>query len=168
MTARVIYNIGTHVVERLEGDEVFVCRSGETDRQGDHGGKLAALFRWRRCRTEYPSRGGAHAAVLSELPNAEFEMHEGDLVTGLRNGNNVNFSRMQIAAPLVKAIAAMMNYDTALKSYAVSNLPNNITGMEAFVIDGAPGLGWGDRVTSGGTTIYKVWYNGKMWTVTGK
>ena len=61
-----------------------------------------------------------------------------------------------------------MNYDTALKSYAVSNLPNNITGMEAFVIDGAPGLGWGDRVTSGGTTIYKVWYNGKMWTVTGK
>ena len=35
MTARVIYNIGTHVVERLEGDEVFGCVPVRgTDRQG--------------------------------------------------------------------------------------------------------------------------------------
>ena len=51
---------------------------------------------------------GANARKMSELPNAEKPMGLGDVITGLQNGSNVNFSPTQIVAPLVEAIKELI------------------------------------------------------------
>ncbi len=168
MTAKVIYNIGTHLVDHITGDEVFSCRAGSQRDKEITAEKLRAYFGGDIAAPNLRTERGAHATKLSDLPNAEFEMRDGDLVTGLQDKKNVNFSRMQLLAPLIKIIGSMFNSDMAVKSYTVATLPPAVPGMEALVIDGVEGLSMGDKVSGGGSTIYKTWYNGRQWTVTGK
>jgi hypothetical protein len=168
MTAKVIYNIGTHLVEEITGDEVFSCRAGSQRDKEITAENLRHYFGGDIAAPSLRLERGAHATKVSELPNAEYEVRDGDLVTGLQDGKNVNFSRMQLLAPLIKIVGAMLNADTGVKSYTVAQLPAAVPGMEALVIDGAPGLGWGDKIVGEGGTIYKVWFNGTHWSVTGK
>jgi hypothetical protein len=168
MTAKVIHNIGSHLVDEITGDEVFSCHAGSQRDKLITAEKLRHYFGGDVAVPNVRLERGAHATKLSELPNAEYEMLDRDSVTGLQEGKNVNFSRMQILAPLVKLIGSMLNADTGIKSYTVATLPGAVPGMEALVIDGAGGLVWGDKVIGGGNTIYKTWYNGSAWTVTGK
>jgi hypothetical protein len=168
MTAKVIHNIGSYVVEDMIGDEVFSCRSGSQRDKQISADKLRNYFGGDIAAPNLRLEAGAHATKLSDLPNAEFEMQDGDIVTGLQGKKNVNFSRMQLLAPLIKIIGAMLAPDTAVRSYTVATLPPAVAGMEALVVDGKFGLVWGDLIVGGGTVIYKVWYNGQIWTVTGK
>jgi hypothetical protein len=56
----------------------------------------------------------------------------------------------------------------SLPSYTVTSLPAGVLGLEARITDGAPGLAWGATATGGGSTPYKVWFNGTNWTVVAK
>jgi hypothetical protein len=168
MSARVIHNIGSHPVDEITGDEVFSCRAGSQRDKEITAEKLRHYFGGDIAAPNLRTERGAHATKLSELPNAEYEIRDGDLVTGLQDSKNVNFSRMQLLAPLIKIVGAMLNADAGVKSYTVAQLPPAVPGMEALVIDGAAGLGWGDKIVGEGTTIYKTWFNGTHWTVTGK
>jgi hypothetical protein len=168
MTAKVIHNIGSHLVDHITGDEVFSCHAGSQRDKQIRAADLRHYFGGDIASPNMRLERGAHATKLSELPNAEYEMLDRDTVTGLQEGKNVNFSRMQLLAPLVKLIGAMLNADTGIKSYTVATLPPAVPGMEALVVDGAAGLALGDKVAGGGNTIYKCWFNGSVWTITGK
>jgi hypothetical protein len=52
--------------------------------------------------------GGANARRISDFPNAAEAMGAEDRLTGIRNGENVNFSRAQILAPLVESISSLV------------------------------------------------------------
>jgi hypothetical protein len=167
MTAKVIYNIGTHRVDRIDGDEIFVCRAGS---QQDKEIKASDLRHYMGGDVAVPNlrlERGASAQRVSDLPNAEFDFREGDRLTGLQEGVNVNFSRMQILRSLLVSIGSVL--DGALPGYTVATLPENPeAGDEAYVTDGVSGLSWGDEIKGGGSIFYKVWYNGVRYTVTGK
>ena len=110
---------------------------------------------------------GAAARRISDLPNAEFEVGNREILTGLQNCQNVNFSRLQILRSLLEAMSSL-----ELTPYTVASLPEPaMTGMQAYVVDGDDGLKWGEpiRNSGNGSMTYKVWYNGSgHWTVTGK
>jgi hypothetical protein len=104
MVAKVIPNVGAHTVEMLDGDEYLTFRSGS---QGEKqitaanlrksiGGDVAAP---RIC----PENGGGQHK-LSDFPNSEFDIQADDRICGIQNGRNVNFTRAQIAAPLIQAL----------------------------------------------------------------
>jgi hypothetical protein len=64
---------------------------------------------------------------------------------------------------------AQRNLGVLAAGAAVSALPTAPTvGQEAVVTDGQPALAWGATVTGGGTTYYKVAWNGTNWTVMAK
>jgi hypothetical protein len=165
MTARVIYNIGTHRVEKIEGDEIFTCRAGSQRDKEITAADLRRYFGGDMAAPNIKMERGANSQRFSDLPNAEFDMRDGDTVTGLQGGVNVNFSRMQILRSLLAALE--VTHD--LMGYTVATLPENPdAGTQAFVMDGASGLNWGDEIRGGGSAFYKVWYNGARYTVTGK
>jgi hypothetical protein len=156
MTARTIHNIGSYLVDDITGDEVFSCRAGSQRDKEISARKLRNYFGGDIAAPNVRTELGAHATKVSEFPNAEHDMRPGDTVTGLQNGQNVNFSHAQI-------------WFSQLKPYTVAALPTpGYAGMEAYVVDGAEGQGWSDRVVGGGETTYKVWFNGKSWTITGR
>lgn len=167
MTAKVIYNIGTHRVTKIEGDEIFSCRAGS---QRDKEITAADLRHYMGGDVAVPNlrlERGADAQRVSDLPNAEFDFRDGDCLTGLQDGFNVNFSRMQILRSLLVSIGNVL--DRSLVGYTVATLPADAeAGDEAYVTDGASGLAWGDEIKGGGSIFYKVWYNGVRFTVTGK
>ncbi len=167
MTARVIHNIGTHIVEEITGDEVFSCRAGSQRDKEITAEKLRHYFGGDIAAPNLRTELGAHATKLSELANAEFAMRDGDLVTGLQDGKNVNFSRMQILKPLLESISAMLVSDLAIRSYKIEDLPEPVLGMEAVITNCVAGLSIGDAIAGFGAKAYKAWYNGREWTVTG-
>jgi hypothetical protein len=165
MTARAIYNIGTHRVTKIDGDEIFTCRAGSQRDKEITAADLRHYFGGDVAVPNIRLERGANAQRVSDFPNAEFDFRDGDSLTGLQAGANVNFSRMQVLRSLLVAL----EIDRDLIGYATGNLPNPAeAGMQAFVMDGASGLGWGDEIRGGGSIFYKVWYNGVRWTVTGK
>ena len=93
------------IVSKLRGDEVFTFLiANETelhisaaDLKTYCGGDIGSP-------AIMPERGG-HKTKMSDFPNAEFNMRPGDIVTGLQNGANVNFSYEQIVAGVVAGIA---------------------------------------------------------------
>ena len=107
MTAKVIYNIGTHRVTEITGDEVFSCRAGS---QRDKEITAADLRHYMGGDVAVPNlrlERGARAQRISDLPNAEFDLLDGALLTGLQNGTNVNFSYDQIIGRLEARIKAL-------------------------------------------------------------
>jgi hypothetical protein len=93
-----------HIVKKLTGAELFSFDTGsqrETQITADDlksyvGGDIAAP-------AIMPERG-ARRIKISQFPNAEFNMRPGDVVTGLQNGVNVNFSFEQIMAGVLAAV----------------------------------------------------------------
>ena len=123
MTAPVIYNIGTHRVEEITGDEIFSCRAGS---QRDKEIKASDLRKYMGGDVAVPNlrlERGASAQRISDLPNAEFDFREGDRLTGLQDDFNVNFSRMQILRSLLVSIGNVL--DRGLVGYTVATLPDN-------------------------------------------
>jgi hypothetical protein len=167
MTAPVIYNIGTHRVTEITGDEIFTCRAGS---QRDKEILASDLRKYMGGDVAVPNlrlERGANAQRISDLPNAEFDFREGDSLTGLQDRFNVNFSRMQILRSLLISLGNVL--DRGLPGYTVATLPDSaVAGDEAYVTDGAPGLQWGDEIKGGGSIFYKIWFNGVRYTVTGK
>ena len=94
-----------HVAENLTGNELIPFETGgepenrisARDLKHYVGGDLSAP-------SIRPERG-AHSTAISEFPNAEFNLQPGDIVTGLHDGLNVNFSFDQIVAGVLAAIA---------------------------------------------------------------
>ena len=93
------------IVSKLRGDEIFTFIIGNqtelnitaADLRAYCGGDVAAA-------SIRPERG-AHSVKVSHFPNAEFNMRPGDIITGLQNELNVNFSFEQIVAGVAVAIA---------------------------------------------------------------
>jgi len=167
MTAPVIHNIGSHLVDTITGDEVFSCRSRSQRDIEITAQKLRNYFGGDVAAPNIRTERGARATKISEFPNAT-EFGPEDHLTGLQKGQNVNFSRAQLLAPLVEIAKAMLAGQ--LEGFTVSTLPEGVLGMEAYVVDGDKNLAIGKQIVNSGAgdTPYRVWYNGKKWTVTGK
>lgn len=113
--------IGRRIATELTGDELFAFEHGlekqitARDLRSYVGGDIAVpAFRLEL---------GAKARKISELPNASAALSAGDLITGLQNGQNVNFSPTQILAPLVEAMKELLirceNIENLIKQYGL-------------------------------------------------
>ena len=96
--------VGPPLVTKINGEEIFTFESGRQEakiRARDlvpfFGGDIAAP-------AIMPERG-AHTVKISAFPNAGSNIGPNDIVTGLQNGLNVNFSFEQIVAGVLSAIA---------------------------------------------------------------
>lgn len=71
---------------------------------------------------------------------------------------------------LVDPVGAVLPTNDCPEGYTVASLGAvaAVAGMVARVTDGTAALAWGATVTGGGSTPYRVWYNGFEWTVVGK
>jgi hypothetical protein len=109
VVARVIPNVGTHLVDHITGEEVFSCRAGSQRDKEITAENLRKYFGGDVASPAIrPERGGG-SQRMSEFPNAEFSMSTDDRLTGLQNGVNVNFSRAQILGPLIEAIGSLID-----------------------------------------------------------
>ena len=98
-------HIGSRIATELTGDELFSFEFGlekqitARDLRAYLGGDIAV--------PAFRMEAGANSRKISDLPNAEHPMGTGDLIPGLQNKENVNFSRAQILAPLVTLIVEL-------------------------------------------------------------
>jgi hypothetical protein len=113
-------------VEELNGDEIITVQHGFLEKKITArdfrlyvGGDMAVPA----LRLE----AGANARKISDLPNAEAPMGAGDVITGLHNGANVNFTLSQVVAPLVDVIAQLVvrceNIERLLKQVVLHREP---------------------------------------------
>jgi hypothetical protein len=98
----------------------------------------------------------------------QFYVNSSGTAVGTFSGNGqslTNISPSHLSAgTLPRTVAAI-----SCGGYTVANLPAGpLTGLYAYVTDGASSIAWGNTVTGGGSTKYLVWYNGSAWTVAGK
>jgi hypothetical protein len=103
MTAHMVQRL----VTELHGDEIITLEHGLLEK------KIAAKdFRlYVGGDTAVPAlrlEAGANAQKISDLPNSDGPMAVGDVLTGLHNGSNVNFTLSQVVAPLVDVIAKLV------------------------------------------------------------
>jgi hypothetical protein len=98
--------IGRRIATELTGNELFAFEHGlerlitARDLKSYVGGDTAVPAI--RC------EAGANARRISDFPNAQTAMGAADRITGLQNGENVNFTPAQIVAPLVDAMTALL------------------------------------------------------------
>ena len=106
MVSRSIQNVGRYIVTELNGEEFFALEYGNerwisaADLRAYCGGDTAVPTI--RC------EAGANARKVSDFANAEGPMASDDRLTGLQGGNNVNFSRAQVLAPLVESLRELV------------------------------------------------------------
>jgi hypothetical protein len=102
MVARSAQTLNLRIVTGLAGDELFSFEYGgerwisAKDLRAYVGGDTAV--------PAFRLEAGARAQRISDLPNALGPMGAGDVVTGLQGGQNVNYSRAQLLAPLVELV----------------------------------------------------------------
>ena len=109
--------IGRRIVTELTGEELFAFEHGlekqitAKDLRAYLGGDIAV--------PAFRLEAGANARKISELPNAGSAMGRDDVITGLQNGQNVNFTPAQILLPLIEIIKELAvrceNIETLLK-----------------------------------------------------
>jgi hypothetical protein len=98
--------IGRRIVTELTGDELFAFEHGPEkqitarDLRAYVGGDTAV--------PAFRLEAGANARKISELPNAGHAMGAGDIITGVQDGQNVNFSIDQILAPLLEKLEILI------------------------------------------------------------
>jgi hypothetical protein len=113
MAARQIYNIGGQSVSHLDGNEVIRVENASQsiklihvrDYQRYVGGDTAVpSFRLER---------GTYPRKISDFPNA-LDFKEGDLITGVQDGDNVNFRLRQLLHPLMEVVRELVAEEVAM------------------------------------------------------
>ena len=112
MAARQIYNIGGQSVSHLDGNEVLRVENASQSIKLIHvkdfqrylgGDKAVPAFRLER---------GGHPRKVSDFPNA-LDFKEGDLITGVQEGDNVNFQFRQLLHPLMEIVRELVAEEVA-------------------------------------------------------
>jgi hypothetical protein len=108
MAARQIYNIGGQSVSHLDGNEVIRVENASQSIKLIH---VRDFQRYVGGDTSVPSlrlERGTYPRKISDFPNAEFDFKQGDLVTGVQDGDNVNFHLRQILRPLMDIVRELI------------------------------------------------------------
>jgi hypothetical protein len=119
----------------------------------------------------------AHGSSISfdVCPNGATTLTAGALVIFPSGGigigataANPGSGSLRAAGTLFATVGAFTAMDLSAVTVAALPAAASVPGWEQYVSDGAASLAWGATVTGGGTTPYKVWSNGTVWTVVGK